>query len=64
MAFITLTEPAHVGGILRHPHEGALEVTDEEAGRVVDNHIAIDVTADFADQPAARPSAKGGATKE
>lgn len=49
MKFIKLTTAAHVNGVLRHPHEGVLHVTDEEAKRVIENDAALDVTDDFSD---------------
>ncbi|ASY44989.1 hypothetical protein CJD35_11465 [Sphingobium xenophagum] len=49
MKFIKLATAAHVNGVLRHPHEGVLHVTDEEAKRVIENDAALDVTDDFSD---------------
>lgn len=49
MKFIKLTRSAHVNGVLRHPHEGALHVTDDEAKRVIENDAAEDVSDDFSD---------------
>ncbi|WP_145201383.1 hypothetical protein [Sphingobium sp. B2] len=50
MKFIKLTTAAHVNGVLRHPHEGVLHVSNEEAERVIENGGAIDVSDDFSDQ--------------
>ena len=47
MKFIKLLTAAYVGGVLRHPHEGVLHVTNEDAKRVLDNKAAEDVSADF-----------------
>lgn len=47
MKFVKLRTSAHVNGVLRHPDEGVLHVTDEEAKRLFDNESADDVTADF-----------------
>lgn len=50
MKFVKLLAPAHVAGRLRHPHEGVLPVSDDDARRLVDEEkLAEDVTADFAD---------------
>lgn len=49
MKFIKLTTSAHVNGVLRHPHEGVLHVTNDEAQRVIENDGAEDVSADFSD---------------
>lgn len=58
MKFIKLTTAAHVNGVLRHPHEGVLHVTDEEAKRVIENDAAIDVSDDFSDQQDAEAPAE------
>ena len=51
MKFVKLLTAAHVAGVLRHPHEGVLTVSDDDAKRLVeDEQIATDVSADFADQ--------------
>lgn len=47
MKFVKLLTSAHVNGVLRHPDEGALHVTNEEAQRLLDNEVAEDVTDDF-----------------
>lgn len=46
---ISLLAAAYVAGLLRHPDEGALPATDDEARRLIDEGKAIDVTADFGD---------------
>lgn len=49
MKFVKLLTAAHVAGVLRHPHEGVLTVTDEDAQRLVDEEkIGEDVSSDFA----------------
>ena len=58
MKFIKLTTAAHVNGVLRHPHEGVLHVTDEEAKRVIENDGAIDVSDDFSDEQEAEAPAE------
>lgn len=58
MKFIKLTTSAHVNGVLRHPHEGVLHVTNEEADRVIENGGAIDVSDDFSDQQDAEAPAE------
>lgn len=50
MKFIKLITSAHVNGVLRHPHEGVLHVSDEEGQRVIDNDGALDVSEDFTEQ--------------
>ncbi|NBB37649.1 hypothetical protein [Sphingobium yanoikuyae] len=56
MKFVKLRTSAHVNGELRHPHEGVLHVTNEEAERLFENESADDVTADFdEEQDAAAP---------
>lgn len=52
MKFVKLLTSAHVNGVLRHPDEGALHVTNEEAQRLFDNETAEDVTADFDEEQA------------
>ncbi len=47
MKFIALLTAAYVGGVLRHPHEGAISVTDDEAKRLIDDKAAEDVTEGF-----------------
>lgn len=47
MKFVKLLTSAHVNGVLRHPHEGVLHVTNEEAERLFENESAEDVTDDF-----------------
>lgn len=47
MKFIKLLTAAHVGGILRHPHEGVLHIDDEEAQRLLDDKAGEDVSDDF-----------------
>ncbi|AJR24555.1 hypothetical protein [Sphingobium sp. YBL2] len=47
MKFVKLRTSAHVNGVLRHPDEGVLHVTNEEAERLFENESADDVTADF-----------------
>ena len=56
MKFVNLRGPAYVNGSLRHPHEGTLHLTNEEAERLIKNELADDVTADFpADDNAEAP---------
>lgn len=56
MKFITLLSAAYVGGVLRHPHEGSIPVSDADAKRLVDEKLADDVTDGFtAEQIAAVP---------
>ncbi|KQM65794.1 hypothetical protein ASE75_06065 [Sphingomonas sp. Leaf17] len=48
MKYIALLGAAYVGGVLRHPHEGAIPVDDSEAKRLVDvEKLAEDVTDGF-----------------
>jgi len=48
MKFITLLSAAYVGGVLRHPHEGSIPVSDADAKRLVeDEKLAEDVTDGF-----------------
>jgi hypothetical protein len=47
MKYLTLLTAAYVGGVLRHPHEGAIPVADDEAKRLLDNKAAEDVTDGF-----------------
>lgn len=47
MKMITLLTAAYVGGVLRHPHEGAIPVSDADAKRHVDDKVAEDVTDGF-----------------
>ncbi|GEM_PF-1784015 len=48
MKFIKLLSSAYVAGRLRHPHEGAIPVEDDEAKRLVDDEaVAEDVTDGF-----------------
>lgn len=57
MKFVQLRTSAHVNGVLRHPHEGVLHITDDEAQRLFDNESADDVSADFdPEQAKAAPS--------
>ena len=54
--FVKLLASAYVNGALRHPHEGALHLEDDEAKRLIDNQAAVDVTGDFsADQKKETP---------
>lgn len=76
MKFVKLRTSAYVNGVLRHPHEGVLHVTNEEADRLFENDAADDVTDDFSEEqneeapkdsvttakPAAKPT--GAAAKE
>ena len=57
MKFITLLSAAYVGGVLRHPHEGSIPVSDADAKRLVeDEKLAEDVTDGFTeDQIAEMP---------
>jgi hypothetical protein len=43
---ITLLSAAYVGGVLRHPHEGSIPVSDADAKRLVDEKLAEDVVTD------------------
>lgn len=48
MKIIKLSTSGYAGGVLRHPHEGALPVSDDDAKRLVeDEKVAEDVTGDF-----------------
>jgi hypothetical protein len=47
MKFVNLLGPAYVNGALRHPHEGSLHLSDEEAERLIKAELAEDVTDDF-----------------
>ena len=47
MKFVKLLTSAHIAGVLRHPHEGVLHVTDDDATRLVNDRVGEDVTADF-----------------
>jgi len=49
MKFVKLLTAAHVAGVLRHPHEGVLHVSDSDAARLIGDEAADDVSADFAD---------------
>ncbi|MES3152531.1 hypothetical protein [Sphingomonas faeni] len=54
MKFITLLSAAYVGGVLRHPHEGSIPVSDADAKRLVDDEkLAEDVTEGFSDEQVA-----------
>lgn len=53
MKWIKLLTAAHVGGQLRHPHEGVLHLDDAEADRLIEGGVGEDVSADFADAKAA-----------
>lgn len=48
--FVKLLASVYVNGALRHPHEGALHLEDEEAQRLIDNQAAVDVTSDFSSE--------------
>lgn len=51
MKFITLLSAAYVGGVLRHPHEGSIPVSDADAKRLVqDEKLAEDVTDGFTEE--------------
>ena len=51
MKFITLLSAAYVGGVLRHPHEGSIPVSDVDAKRLVDDEkLAKDDTDGFTDE--------------
>ena len=51
MKFITLLSAAYVGGVLRHPHEGSIPVSDADAKRLVeDDKLAEDVTDGFTNE--------------
>lgn len=51
MKFISLLAAALVSGRTRHPDEGVLHLEDDEAQRLIDDKVGIDVTGDFsADQ--------------
>jgi hypothetical protein len=50
MKFIKLLTSAYVGGGLRHPDEGVLHVSDEDAKRILAEEAGVDVTADFTDE--------------
>lgn len=68
MKFIALLTAAHVGGVLRHPHEGVLHVPDEEADRLIKVEAATDVTDDFSDKenkaaPVEHIAAEGAGTE-
>ena len=54
---ITLLSAAYVGGVLRHPHEGSIPVSDADAKPLVhDEKLAEDVTDGFTeDQIAEMP---------
>lgn len=57
MKMITLLTAAYVGGVLRHPHEGVILVSDADAKRLVDDKVAEDVTDGFtAEQLAELPT--------
>ncbi|MCP3732016.1 hypothetical protein M9978_16445 [Sphingomonas sp. MG17] len=45
--FVKLLTSAYVNGVLRHPHEGALHLEDDEAKRLIDNAAAEDVSDGF-----------------
>ncbi|MGW8141873.1 hypothetical protein BRX36_21670 [Sphingomonas sp. S-NIH.Pt1_0416] len=53
MKFVKLLTAAHVAGVLRHPHEGVLHVSDDDAARLIGDQVAKDVSADFADRDTA-----------
>lgn len=51
MKFITLLSAAYVGGVLRHPHEGSIPVSDADAKRLVeDEKLAKDDTDGFTEE--------------
>jgi hypothetical protein len=51
MKYITLLSAAYVGGVLRHPHEGAIPVSDDDAKRLVgDEKLAVDETDGFTEK--------------
>jgi len=50
MKFVKLLTAAYVAGALRHPHEGAIPVADEEAKRLIDSEVAEDATEGFSDE--------------
>jgi hypothetical protein len=48
MKYITLLSAAYIGGALRHPHEGTIPVSDNDAKRLVeDEKLAVDETEGF-----------------
>ena len=47
MKMIALLSAAYAGGVLRHPHEGTVPVSDEEATRLVADGVGEDVTDGF-----------------
>ena len=54
MKYVNLTTSAHINGVLRHPHEGALKLTNDDADRLIKSEVAVDVSSDFpADDDAA-----------
>ena len=61
MKFVSLLQAARIAGELKFPADGALEVSDEDAARLIENGDAVDVTADFEPKGAAKGRA---ATKE
>lgn len=76
MKFVKLRTSAYVNGVLRHPHEGVLHITSEEADRLFENEAADDVTDDFSKESNKKapkdsvttaksaPNATDGAAKE
>ena len=47
MKWIKLLTAAHIGGQLRHPHEGVVHLGDEEADRLIAGGVGVDVSGDF-----------------
>jgi hypothetical protein len=48
---IALLGAAYIGGVLRHPHEGAIPVSDADAKRLVEEEkLAEDVTDGFSEE--------------
>jgi hypothetical protein len=47
MKWIKLNTPAYVNGRLRHPHEGALHLENDEADRLIKDEAGEDVSDDF-----------------
>lgn len=48
---ITLLSAAYVGGVLRHPHEGSIPVSEADRDRLVgEQQVAIDETDGFTDK--------------
>jgi hypothetical protein len=56
MKYVSLRGHAYVNGVLRSPDEGPVKLNDEDAKRLIDAELAVDVTEDFPDDDDAAPA--------